>query len=307
VEPNPKKQLTLSAAAQANLGTGVLLLCKEALITAIQDRRLERGHLRVLAAIATFINTRTAKAWPDRASIAAMIGLSGKSVSNTLRELRNLGYLIADREPVAESGGRWLTVYTFGNIDHETIRKEITEFCRRMREQRDEGSPPTGNSEVPARGESPRPRATPGSPPTGTVPAPGAQKSPSTGDSNSMKEQREREQFAPAPPCRKNNPVPHLEEAGFVISDEHGLMIPATVVASWKTRFPAIPDLEAQMQKLASFILAGGTKHAGWTCPEAWMAGHLAEDNESAADRARITEARIASVRRSQPTKTFAR
>jgi hypothetical protein len=150
---------SLSAAALANVQTGVLLLCKEALITAIQDRRLDRCHLRVLAAIATFINARTAKAWPDRNTIAVMIGLSPKTVSNTILELRNFGYLIAERERVAEAGDRSLTVYTFGNIDHETIRREITKFVEAVRDGRHpRTSPPAMTSEVPARGESPRPR-----------------------------------------------------------------------------------------------------------------------------------------------------
>jgi hypothetical protein len=39
----------VQAAAEQNVRSGVLLLCKEMLITAIQDRRLERSHLCVLA------------------------------------------------------------------------------------------------------------------------------------------------------------------------------------------------------------------------------------------------------------------
>lgn len=180
-------QSDLSAAAEANLRTSALLLVKEALITAIQDRRLERGHLRVLAAIGMFMNSRTAKAWPSRAAIASMTGLSVKTVSNNLLELRNLGYLISDRENVEDAGNRRLTVYTFGNIDHDTIRNEITKYVMGLREGRNEKS------------ESPRPRGTSpstgniGSPPAGKsgqleFPACGAQKSPPAGRSNSKKE-----------------------------------------------------------------------------------------------------------------------
>lgn len=140
---------TLAEAAQANIETGLWLLCKDFLITAIQDRRLERGHLRVLAAFVMVINHRTAKAWPDRATLAAMTGLSVATVANYISELRQWKYLIVDREYVETAGGRKLMVYTFGNVDHETIRSEITKFAQDMQRKREEPSsttsPPTVN------------------------------------------------------------------------------------------------------------------------------------------------------------------
>jgi hypothetical protein len=192
-------RLSLAQAAQANIETGVLLLCKEALVTAIQDRRLERGHLKVLAAIAMCINSRTAKAWPERSKVAERSGLSVRSVSNALLELRNWGYLVADKETVEEAGGRRLTVYTFGNIDHETIRREITEFVAQLRMQRDaeeEKSPPTVTSErhrgrcksPPAVTNPSPPAVNSASPPTVNVTAHGGEKSPPTGDSYLKKE-----------------------------------------------------------------------------------------------------------------------
>ena len=190
------KPMTLAEAAEANLKTGVLLLCKEALVTAIQDRRLERGHLRVLAAIANFMSSRTAKAWPGRAAVAAVTGMNVKTVSNTLLELRNFRYLLAEREAVEEANNRCLTVYTFGNIDHETIRREITAFVETVRKARSPEQLRGEPEKVPAHGElqSPRPRGQ--SPPTGNsaaseVPAHGVGKSPPTGDSNSEKELEE--------------------------------------------------------------------------------------------------------------------
>lgn len=129
-------KMTLNQAAEANLRTGVLLLCKEALVTAIQDRRLHRGHLRVLATVAHFMSSRTAKAWPGRAAIASVLAMPLKTVSNVLLELREFGYLIAEREAVEEASNRNLMVYTFGNIDHETIRKEITAFVESVRSAR---------------------------------------------------------------------------------------------------------------------------------------------------------------------------
>jgi hypothetical protein len=98
-----------------------------------------------------------------------------------------------------------------------------------------------------------------------------------------------------------------MSSAGFVISSEHKLIIPASTVKSWQSRFSAIHDLEAKLQKLAAVILKKGPMHTGWTNPEAWMVGCLAEDNQKASDAARITEAKVASAQRGQPAKTFRR
>jgi hypothetical protein len=125
---------SLASAAEANIETGVWLLCKEALVTAISDSRLDRLHLKVLACMIEFINARSAKAWPDRTMIAQRLNVEPVTVSNKLRELRLLGYLIAERERVEDAGNRSLMVYTVGNIDHDTIRREITAFVKRIRE-----------------------------------------------------------------------------------------------------------------------------------------------------------------------------
>lgn len=140
---------SLTSAAEANVETGVYLLCREMLVTAIHDTRLERGHLRVLACFASLINARTAKVWPSRDVIASMTGTSVRHVSNTISELRKMGYLISEREPVEQAGGRRMNVYTFGNIDHEQIRNEITKFCLAVQKQRDETSPHTVNKTSP--------------------------------------------------------------------------------------------------------------------------------------------------------------
>lgn len=178
---------SLSAAAQANVETGVWLLCKEFLVTAIQDRRLERGHLRVLACFATLVNRNSAKAWPDRVTIAAMAGMTPHAVSTAIGELKRFGYLISDREPVDLAGGKTLTVYTFGNIDHDTIRREISAFVDTLKLRRKQ-SPP--KETVSAHGErtSP-PTGTMVPPPRGTSPYTGTKQSPPTGNSNSIEEE----------------------------------------------------------------------------------------------------------------------
>jgi hypothetical protein len=296
-------RLSVSEAAAKNLETGVLLLCKEALVTAIQDRRLERGHLRVLAAVAHFMSSRTAKAWPGRAAIASVTGMSLKAVSNTLLELRNFGYLLADKEAVEEANHRRLTVYTFGNIDHETIRREITKFVESVRtgkvpahgeveSPRPRGtSPPTGNSEVPAHGELPR-----------KVPASGVEKSPPTGDSNSIKGTHDLV-LQKTPACSSCNlDIPHVCKDGFSISRKHELIIPAEVVGTWANRFPAIPDLPAKMEILAAYLLNKGFMHHGWNQPIGWMAGCLSKDNQEFANAARVTDAKVVRTQPKKPT-----
>lgn len=129
-----EQEKTLNDFAADNVVTGMLLLCKEALITAIQDRRLHRGHLKVLAAIASYMNLQTAKAWPSREAIATCLDMPVKTISNLLLELRGFGYLIAEKQAVAEAENRRLTVYTFGSaIDRDTIERTITEIIMQMR------------------------------------------------------------------------------------------------------------------------------------------------------------------------------
>jgi hypothetical protein len=112
--------------------------------------------------------------------------------------------------------------------------------------------------------------------------------------------------FTPAPAALQRS-SPHMNGVGFVISEAHNLVIPAEIVSRWRTRFAAIPDLEAKMEKLASFILKGGIMHPGWTSPDGWMAGCLSDDNQRAINEARIADAKIANAQRSQPVKTFRR
>jgi hypothetical protein len=72
---------------------------------------------------------------------------------------------------------------------------------------------------------------------------------------------------------------------GFVISAKDGLHIPTDVVEGWRTRFPDIPDMDAKLQKLAGHLRHKGTSHPGWSDPESWMVGLLAEDNAAAKHR----------------------
>lgn len=99
-------------------------------------------------------------------------------------------------------------------------------------------------------------------------------------------------------PRLARDPAPHMNGVGFVISERHGLVIPIETVNRWRTRFPAIPDLEASMEKMAAYILRGGITHPGWQCPDGWMVGCLAEDNQKFANTGKVTDAKVDAVKR---------
>lgn len=161
--------VSLAEVTKANIETAVWLLCKEALVTAIQDRRLERSHLRVLAVIAEHMNKFTAEASPSRQMIAAAIGLEVSTVSNVLSELRFLGYLVSEKRK-DDDAGRKLTFYAFGRIDHETIRREVGKYVKSFRES-------GGSNSSPQEVNSAKKEAPKTSPPAVNITAHGEQKS----------------------------------------------------------------------------------------------------------------------------------
>lgn len=153
--------------ADMNRHTAFYFLGREYLVTAIQDRRLERKHLRVLACIVLMTDKETLLIRPRRSDISGQTGYQPKTVSNILRELRLFGYIIPNVADGDEDDPK--APLTFGNIDHETIRNEITAWVEKFRAT--QKSPPTGTNSVPAhRDKSPRPQGL--SPPTGTFVSP---------------------------------------------------------------------------------------------------------------------------------------
>jgi hypothetical protein len=74
------------------------------------------------------------------------------------------------------------------------------------------------------------------------------------------------------------------------------LVISAATVLQWRERFPHIADLDAAMTGLGTNILAKGAMHPGRICPGGWMVKVLSEMNQEAADKKRVTAARIAKV-----------
>lgn len=181
--PKQDNARTLQSAARENIETGLLLLSKEALVTAIQDRNLDRLHLRVFAAVLMHMGGSTARAWPSRTTLAAMIGVEPITVSNRLRDLRRLGYLIAERERVPAAGNRSLAVYTIGRVDHETIRSEIKAFVDKIARARTVTA--DGDNRPPETPSSVTPKVTASSEAHSKVTAGGFRESPPAVHSNS--------------------------------------------------------------------------------------------------------------------------
>lgn len=128
-----RSTVTVSQAARKNVESGVLLLSWEFVRTAARDRRLDRLDINNLIELCVYMNGRTAKSWPDRRTIAINLGVAATTVSNRLLKLRKLGYILAERERVPAANNRSLMVYTFGNIDHDALRRHITSFIEGIR------------------------------------------------------------------------------------------------------------------------------------------------------------------------------
>jgi hypothetical protein len=136
---------------------------------------------------------------------------------------------------------------------------------------------------------------------TQNLPAYKESRAPARIESKTNREREEKEERARASVAEATkSTTPHMNGVGFVIDAARGAIITAVTVASWRDRFPHIPDLEAAMQRLSVNMLSS-VSHPGWSCPEAWMAGPLASMNEEAKQKRQAADARIAAAKPKQP------
>ena len=262
---------------------------------AIRDPVLDRGHLKVLAHLSERYNGATLMAWPSRQSIGAAEGLDAKTVGNRLYELRKRGYIDWARLRDPKRPNRTLVHYWWQEA-------EIADAVRKLREIA-ESARPAGQhecrAELPAAGSA-RPTvlqtALPG----------GFESALPAGCKELVKKGTRRAEARPrVHDVGRAPPKPHMNGVGFVISDEHGLIIPAETVARWEEEFPHLDHLEVRLQRLAICILRGGPKHLGWFSPEHWIASCLAEDDQKAERAARREEAGAAT--KPEPLRMFRR
>lgn len=253
----------------ANNATASLLLAKEALITAIQDRKLHRGHLSVLAEVAAAMSNRTAKAWPGRAHIAAKTGFTVNMVSKYLLDLRRFGHLLMSKEEVEEAGNRRLSVYTWGKIDHETLQRQITEVIMQMRANGvaerlpPEGTPagkvPSQRNSAEARSSLPEEPLGGKFPPAGT---PASEKFPQEGDSNNKNIIPPAGEGADPTPSRKREGKPRVK------LPENWKPSAATVAWARENFVASDHQIAIEAQKFRDHHVSKGSKMADW--PAAW-------------------------------------
>lgn len=148
-------------AASRSMQAGRLLLSERALTNGVNDARLDRADLKVLACVVMLLRPDH-KAEFSRASLCLYLGLSPKTVSNRLSKLRTLGYLVS--EPVI---GTHKQITAFGDeaVRLSEIEAAITQHVNAIRQ---DNVPSMQGTNVPS--------------PQGTSPNEGNKRSPHTGN-----------------------------------------------------------------------------------------------------------------------------
>ena len=120
---------------QENLERGILLSIKNTIIAAIDDPRLDRRHLRVLALVIEHMNGTNGMAYPGRKKLASDSGSYGRepytegTIAVTIAELVQWGYLVSEKRG-PQGGGRALSHYTIRKPSTEDLQAEITAWVK---------------------------------------------------------------------------------------------------------------------------------------------------------------------------------
>lgn len=228
--------------------------------------------------------------------LARIINVGSRTLDKLKKELSAKGWVTISRR----KGGRGIGIVVTPAVDGTPV--QFTDLSRRDLEKmlariaRNTPANPAGvdDAETPAENtpakNTPLSSLTPANP--AGVPARAYKESPPEISSYEREGESASRHALSASPMQSDKP--HMNGVGFVISEKHGLFIDSETIAKWRDRFPHIPDLEAQMEKLSTVILSRGRMHPGWECPSGWMAGCLAKDNKQAETDAQIAAARIA-------------
>ena len=104
---------------------GFLLARYETLALATADDRIDRACLKVLGALIATMNRETRTSWAGREYIASTMGMSAKSVSNYIYQLKCLGYLVSERRPTPQANNRVLMHYTLSKLSPIEIERAI--------------------------------------------------------------------------------------------------------------------------------------------------------------------------------------
>lgn len=104
---------------------GYLLVRHETLMRAAMDDRIDRACLKVLGMLIATMNRETRTSWAGREYISDCIGLTPKSISNYIYQLKGLGYIVAERRQTPQAGNRVLMHYTLSKLSPEEIETAI--------------------------------------------------------------------------------------------------------------------------------------------------------------------------------------
>ena len=261
---------------------GLCVLKLETLCRAIRDPNISRPGLKVCANLIERLNSETRTAWPSRESIAADEGISEKSVSNLLYDLRAGNYVIWVRMPAPGRQRGTLLQYALASdpIARNSFEQKLDAVAETARSN--------GQVSYPSR------RAMPAAAGHQTARPSGPETARPSGNKELIEGTlKKREMDAPRATqhCRQF-PAPHMNGVGFVISEAERLIIPTPTVDAWRLRFPHIPDLESSMIGLATTMLSKGPMHPGWRCPEGWMVKPLSEIDSEARTRSNASPPR---------------
>lgn len=115
---------------------GYLLVRHETLIRAAVDDRIDRACLKVLAILITTMNRETRTSWAGREHIAECTGMTAKSVSNYIYQLKCLGYIVSERRQTPQANNRVLMHYTLSKLSPDEIEAAIDNAISSIRGDR---------------------------------------------------------------------------------------------------------------------------------------------------------------------------
>lgn len=123
-------QDAFARAVAENIRTSIALSSMEAMCNAVQDTRLGRQHLRIIAFVARGMGVDGISE-PNRDFLASTLQISLKTLRNRIYELRQLGYLVGR----TNESGQSIAAYTWGDsaLDHEEIRNALDRYIAQLK------------------------------------------------------------------------------------------------------------------------------------------------------------------------------
>lgn len=126
------------------LQCGFILACFHTLLIAMKDRRLQHSHRAVLAILVENMPPEVGSTFVGRERIAQELNLASKTVSNALRELQDLGYILADNRRTQQTNYKSLRHYTINRLSREALEAALNRFTREIKARPHQSPRPQG-------------------------------------------------------------------------------------------------------------------------------------------------------------------